>query len=122
MIENPNEYQLVDARPSGRFKGTDPEPRPGLSSGHMPNAINVPFPEIMDPLTKKLLSKEDLMKLFQSKGVDLEKPVITTCGSGVTACMLYFALEYIGCKNISVYDGSWTEYASRPESKIVKEN
>ena len=86
----------------------------------MPNAINVPFPEIMDPSTKTLLSKDQLLNLFKSKGVDLEKPIITTCGSGVTASMLYFALEYIGCKNISVYDGSWTEYASHPESQIVK--
>ena len=77
--------------------------------------------EIVDPKTKTLLPKDQLADLFKIKGVDLDKPIVTTCGSGVTAAMLYFALEYLGAKGpLGVYDGSWTEYASLPTSKILK--
>jgi thiosulfate/3-mercaptopyruvate sulfurtransferase len=112
--------QILDARPAGRFSGREKEPRPGLSSGHMPNAINIPFAELVDPISKTLIPKEKLKNLFKTKGVDLDKPIITTCGSGVTASMIYFALDYLGITNIAVYDGSWTEYASMPSSIIVK--
>lgn len=113
--------QILDARPAGRFLGIDNEPRPGLSSGHMPSAINIPFTEIVDPISKTLIQKDQLENLFKKKGIDLEKPIITTCGSGVTASMIYFALDYLGVKNIAVYDGSWTEYASIPTSSIIKQ-
>ncbi len=112
--------QIIDARPSGRFSGSDKEPRSGLSSGHMPNSVNLPFIELVDQVSKTLLPKDQLEDLFRRKNIDLEKPIITTCGSGVTACMIYFALDYLGVKNISVYDGSWTEYASIPSSIIIK--
>lgn len=113
--------QIIDARPGSRFMGEQPEPRPGLSSGHMPGAINIPFSEMVNPEDKTLLSDDDLKRLFQKKGVQLDVPVYLTCGSGVTACMLFFALERVGASHLSVYDGSWSEYASKPNSVIVKE-
>jgi thiosulfate/3-mercaptopyruvate sulfurtransferase len=87
----------------------------------MPNAINIPFVELVDPISKTLLTKDRLESLFKIKGVDFEKPIITSCGSGVTASIIYFALDYLGLKNIAVYDGSWTEYASIPTSTIIKQ-
>ncbi|CAG8647150.1 4436_t:CDS:2 [Acaulospora morrowiae] len=115
-----NLEQVLDARPGLRFTGEAPEPRPGLPSGHMPHSISVPFNSVIDPNTKNtLLKDEELKKLFESKNVDLEKPIILSCGSGVTATMLYSALEKIGAKNLAVYDGSWTEYASKEGSPIV---
>lgn len=115
--------QLVDARPAGRFAGTDPEPRAGLSSGHMPYSFNVPFNEVTDKATDKLKQGAELRQLFEQKGIDLGRPITTTCGSGVTASVLYFALLNAGVspQNLSVYDGSWTEYALNPHSEIVKQ-
>lgn len=113
--------QIIDARPSGRFLGLEREPRPGLPSGHMPVSINLPFTELVDPVSKTLIPKDELENIFKRKGVDLEKPIIASCGSGVTASVIYFALDNIGVKNISVYDGSWTEYASVPTSIIIKQ-
>ncbi|KAI9013749.1 Rhodanese-like domain-containing protein [Phycomyces nitens] len=114
------QIQVLDARPKARFTGEAPEPRAGLSSGHMPNSISVPFNEVIDPTSGKLLDDEALRKLFASKNVDLTKPVITSCGSGITASILYLALERAGAKDIAVYDGSWTEYADKKDSLIVK--
>ncbi|KAJ2350875.1 hypothetical protein IWW50_004393 [Coemansia erecta] len=121
--------QIVDARPSGRFTGKEPEFRPGLSSGHMPHAISVPFTSVTEaadptnPQVATLKSPEDIRKVFEAAGVNLDRPIITTCGSGVTASVLYFALLNAGVseKNIAVYDGSWTEYALNPYSEIVKD-
>ncbi|KAJ3118810.1 hypothetical protein HK098_005832 [Nowakowskiella sp. JEL0407] len=110
--------QILDARPSRRFHGIDPEPRPGLPSGHMPGSINVPFMELSDPTTKRLLPIENLREYFHNKRIDLEKPIANTCGSGVTASIVYFALEQAGATQLSVYDGSWSEYASISESQI----
>ncbi len=107
-------------RPAGRFHGVDPEPRPGLPSGHMPTAMSLPFMEIVHPSDKTLLPKAKLLELFACKGIDVNKPIITTCGSGITAAMLYFALEYVGAKQIAVYDGSWAEYGSLSCSQICK--
>ena len=103
--------QILDARPSGRFTGKDPEPREGLSSGHMPGAINVPFSAVLDPETKTFLPKDALRKLFQEKGVDPSKPIISSCGTGVTAVAIDTALEEAGYgdpEKRRVYDGSWT--------------
>ncbi|KAJ3087200.1 hypothetical protein HK102_011605 [Quaeritorhiza haematococci] len=116
-IETDSE-QIVDARPSMRFLGEDPEPRPGIRSGHIPGSKNVSFPSVVDPSTKTLLPKKALIDLFEHKGIDLNKPVLTSCGSGVTAAILYFALEHIGVRNLSLYDGSWAEYAANPSSTI----
>ena len=103
--------QIVDARSSGRFTGKDPEPRPGLSSGHMPGAINIPFDAVLDPKTKAFLPSEKLQTLFKEKGVDPAKPLISSCGTGVTACVIETALneaQYGSPEQRKVYDGSWT--------------
>ncbi|KAI2468738.1 thiosulfate sulfurtransferase [Annulohypoxylon bovei var. microspora] len=108
--------QIIDARPNGRFTGKDPEPREGLSSGHMPGSINIPFTAVLDPKTKAFLPKEQLQKLFKEKGVDPSKPIISTCGTGVTAVVIDTALEEAGYgspETRRVYDGSWTEWAQR---------
>lgn len=105
------EIQVLDARPHGRWSGTDPEPRPGLSSGHMPGSISVAMGEVLDPKTKGFLPKDELRKLFAAKGVDPKKPTISSCGSGVTAAIVDTALaeaEYGDAKSRRVYDGSWT--------------
>ncbi|CAK7272805.1 hypothetical protein SEPCBS119000_005317 [Sporothrix epigloea] len=103
--------QIIDARSAGRFSGAAPEPRPGLSSGHIPGSINIPFDAVLDPVTKTFLPAERLREVFQEKGVDPERPIVSSCGTGVTACIIETALEeaQIGspeCRR--VYDGSWT--------------
>jgi thiosulfate/3-mercaptopyruvate sulfurtransferase len=103
--------QVLDARSSGRFSGKAPEPREGLSSGHMPGAINIPFDTVLDPETKAFLPKEKLKEIFEQKGVDPTKPIISSCGTGVTACVLDTALDLAGIgapEKRRVYDGSWT--------------
>ncbi|KAM5482829.1 hypothetical protein McanMca71_004380 [Microsporum canis] len=117
--------QILDARPRGRWAGTDKEPRAGLSSGHMPGSTSIPLGELLDPETKALRSPDELRQLFESKGVDRNRPVITTCGSGVTATVIDLALEqadYMPQENRRVYDGSWTEWASRvtEESGLIR--
>jgi thiosulfate/3-mercaptopyruvate sulfurtransferase len=110
--------QILDARSAGRFAGTAPEPRPGIDSGHMPGAISLPFTELAE--NGRMKSAEALRKIFSTKGVDIEGPVTTTCGSGVTAAVLALGLEIAGAKNVQLYDGSWAEYAQRPEAVIEK--
>ena len=111
------DQQIVDARPPGRFAGIDPEPRPGLRAGHIPGARNVPAGTLYaaDGTMKPIA---DLRAAFESAGVDLSRPVITTCGSGITAASLALALERIGKRDWSLYDGSWTEWGSYPDLKI----
>ena len=110
--------QILDARSSGRFYGTLPEPRAGISSGHMPGATSVPFTELAD--NGRLKPAEKLREVFAAKGVDLRKPITTTCGSGVTAAVIALGLEIAGAESVSLYDGSWAEYAQRPEAMIEK--
>ena len=109
--------QVLDARSSGRFEGASPEPRPGLRSGHMPGATNVPFTELVEH--GRLRSPAELKAIFAGKGVELDQPVTTTCGSGVTAAVLALALELSGARQVGLYDGSWAEYASQPDAAIV---
>ncbi|KAH9892056.1 thiosulfate sulfurtransferase [Xylariomycetidae sp. FL2044] len=118
--------QIIDARPAGRFTGKDPEPREGLSSGHMPGAINIPFSAVLDPQTRAFLPKDQLKKLFEEKGLDPSKPILSTCGTGVTAVVIDTALEEAGypADKRRVYDGSWTEWAQRvqpSDNLIVKD-
>lgn len=106
---------VLDARPAGRFDGTDPEPRPGLPSGHMPKSKSVPFSDLLDPNTKALLPAEKLRQLFERKGIDTQKPVVSSCGTGVTAAVVDAALAEAGWDSEKrfLYDGSWTEWAQR---------
>jgi thiosulfate/3-mercaptopyruvate sulfurtransferase len=108
--------QVVDARSAGRFAGTLPEPRPGLSSGHMPGSISLPFTELVDD--GRLKDAVKLREIFREKKIDLEQPVTTTCGSGVTAAVIALGLELAGANDVTLYDGSWAEYAQQPESVI----
>ncbi len=110
--------QILDARSAGRFHGTASEPRPGLSSGHMPGATNIPFTELAE--NGRLKPVDQLRALFAAKGVDLDQPITTTCGSGITAAVVALGLEVAGAKEVSLYDGSWAEYAQRPEAAIEK--
>ncbi len=113
-----NHQQILDARSAARFNGTAPEPRPGLSSGHMPGATSVPFTDLVED--GRLKPADKLRDLFLAKHVDLEQPITTTCGSGVTAAVIALGLEVAGAPNVSIYDGSWAEYAQQPDSIIEK--
>ena len=109
--EGAEETQILDARPKGRWEGTAPEPRPGLSSGHIPGSISVPHSELLDPKTGALLSGPELEKVFESKGIDRNKPIISSCGTGVTAAVIDAALNeanYGQVEDRRLYDGSWT--------------
>jgi thiosulfate/3-mercaptopyruvate sulfurtransferase len=111
--------QILDARSSGRFTGASPEPRAGLSSGHMPGATNLPFTELV--ANGRLKPGEELDQIFKNRGMDLQQPITTTCGSGVTAAVLALGLEIAGAPLVSLYDGSWAEYAQHPKAVIEKE-
>lgn len=110
--------QILDARSAARFTGTAPEPRPGISSGHMPGATSVPFTDLVE--AGRLKSPEALRDLFAAKKVDLRQPITTTCGSGVTAAVIALGLEIAGANQVTLYDGSWAEYAQHPEAIIEK--
>ncbi len=112
-----NNVQVLDARARDRFQGTAPEPRPGLPSGHMPGAFNTPHGELI--ANGALKSREELEALFKAEGVDLDQPIVTTCGSGVSAAIIALALARLGRWDAPVYDGSWTEWASQPNVDIA---
>jgi thiosulfate/3-mercaptopyruvate sulfurtransferase len=102
--------QLVDARPRGRFEGTAPEPRPDSRSGHIPGSRNVPYAELFDAKTGAMKPLDELRKAFSGAGVELTKPIVTTCGSGVSALVLTLALYRLGVRGSALYDGSWSEW------------
>ena len=102
--------QVVDARAAGRFDGTAEETRPGLRRGHIPGSRNLSYDRVTDPQTRRLRNAEELSELFRDAGLELDRPIVTSCGSGVTACALAFALHLIGHPGASVYDGSWSEW------------
>ncbi|HSE77843.1 MAG TPA: 3-mercaptopyruvate sulfurtransferase [Alphaproteobacteria bacterium] len=102
--------QVLDARSAGRFRGVDPEPRPGLRSGHIPGSCSLPYNLLVDPKTQTMLPADGLRARFVEAGIDLTRPVITSCGSGVTACALALGLHLLGHDRVAVYDGSWAEW------------
>jgi thiosulfate/3-mercaptopyruvate sulfurtransferase len=112
LVETGTAPQILDARASARFEGKAPEPRPGLRSGHIPGALNLPINDILDANTGLLKSKEELRALFDEAGIDWHKPVITSCGSGVTAAGLTLAFALLGKTDVHLFDGSWTQWGS----------
>ena len=103
--------QVLDARSRGRFAGTEPEPRAGLRGGHIPGSLNLPYDEL-HAADGTLRPVAELQRAFTESGVDLRRPVVTTCGSGITASVLALGLHQVGCTDAAVYDGSWTEWGS----------
>ena len=108
---------VADARPAGRFDGTVPEPREGMRSGHMPGAVNVPFDAVQE--NGRLLPPEQLHAIFDGAGFEPGRPVVTTCGSGVTAATLALALATIGREPVRLYDGSWSEWGGRDDTEVM---
>uniref|UniRef100_Q07Q05 3-mercaptopyruvate sulfurtransferase n=1 Tax=Rhodopseudomonas palustris (strain BisA53) TaxID=316055 RepID=Q07Q05_RHOP5 len=102
--------QVVDARASNRFEGSVPEPRPGLRVGHIPGSRNLPYSELIDPATGTMKSLDALRLSFENAGVDLARPIVTSCGSGVSAAVLTLALVRLGVRGSALYDGSWSEW------------
>ncbi|XP_056654869.1 3-mercaptopyruvate sulfurtransferase isoform X2 [Monodelphis domestica] len=113
------QFQVVDARAAGRFKGIEPEPREGIEPGHIPGTVNIPFTDFM---TEEGLEKspDDIQRLFKEKKMDLSKPLVATCGSGVTACHVALGAYLCGKPDVSIYDGAWVEWymRARPEDVI----
>ncbi|CTQ62964.1 MULTISPECIES: 3-mercaptopyruvate sulfurtransferase [Stappiaceae] len=112
--------QILDARSVDRFSGVAPEPRAGLRSGHMPSALNLPFTRLINE-SGTFRTKDELKQIYQEAGVDLEKPVTTTCGSGVTAAILTLGLTVLGSRDLALYDGSWTDWGGREDTEIVSD-
>ena len=113
------EALVIDARPAGRFQGVDPEPRSGLRSGRMPGSVNLPTNLLIDSVTKTFLPADDIRTVLGNAGVtDPSQPMITTCGSGVAACVVSLGLYLIGNETVPVYDGSWSEWGARDDTPV----
>ena len=115
-IDN-KKYQIIDARSKERFDGIEEEPRAGLKKGHIPNSINLPFTKLINN-KGYLISKSKIINLLKTYSINKNIPIISTCGSGVTACTLALALNHIGIKNWKIYDGSWSDSGSKKKSLI----
>lgn len=110
--------QVLDARSPGRFDATEPETRPGVRGGHIPGSANLHYARLMDPETGEFLPPAALAAAFEAGGVDLDRPAVGTCGSGVSACVLALGLHLLGHEEYAVYDGSWTEWGGHPDTPV----
>lgn len=112
------DMQIVDARPAGRFTGDDAEPRPGMRSGHIPGSRSLPVTELVNRDTKTALDSDAVAAKFKAAGLDPSKPTISSCGSGVTACMIALNAHRLGHPGMAVYDGSWSDWGSREDTPV----
>ncbi|AJZ90634.1 3-mercaptopyruvate sulfurtransferase [Beauveria bassiana D1-5] len=116
LVSHEGTAQIVDARPASRFNALADEPRPGLKRGHIPGALNVPWVDLVE--NGQLKTTDKLSEIFARQGVSFERPIIASCGSGVTAAVVVLALTTLGVNGVSLYDGSWSEWGARPDLPI----
>lgn len=116
LVSHEGTAQLVDARPAARFNAQMDEPRPGLKRGHIPGALNVPWVDLVE--NGQLKTTDELSEIFERQGVSFERPIIASCGSGVTAAVVVLALTTLGVNGVSLYDGSWSEWGARSDLPV----